>query len=210
MHDVDVEAAGQRGEPGHGHRPVGDVASPRAHVMAGRQPGHRDDVQGRAGGLELGRERRRTRHGDVEVELAPWEAPHEPEERLVRPTALGDRLHGEDRDRAGCRQRRTAAPRGAGWHRSLHGGVAEATPGPAASTSPRSPPVTRVPTSNARLHAHGLDGLDPVILPLPAAVLYDAWHVLGVAGPGPARRAGRPRCTRRRPRCPPPAACRSW
>ncbi len=33
------------------------------------------------------------------------------------------------------------------------------------------------------LHAQGLDGLDPVILPLPAAVLYDAWHVLGVAGP---------------------------
>jgi glycosyltransferase involved in cell wall biosynthesis len=33
------------------------------------------------------------------------------------------------------------------------------------------------------LHAHDLDGLDPVILPLPAAVLYDAWHLLGVAGP---------------------------
>ena len=33
------------------------------------------------------------------------------------------------------------------------------------------------------LHAHDLDGVDPVILPLPAAVLYDAWHVLGVAGP---------------------------
>ncbi len=33
------------------------------------------------------------------------------------------------------------------------------------------------------LHAQGLDGLDPVILPLPAALLYDAWHVLGLAGP---------------------------
>jgi glycosyltransferase involved in cell wall biosynthesis len=33
------------------------------------------------------------------------------------------------------------------------------------------------------LHAQGLDGYEPVILPLPAAVLYDAWHVLGVAGP---------------------------
>ena len=33
------------------------------------------------------------------------------------------------------------------------------------------------------LHGHDLDGVDPVILPLPAAVLYDAWHVLGVAGP---------------------------
>ena len=33
------------------------------------------------------------------------------------------------------------------------------------------------------LRAHDLTGLDPVILPLPAAVLYDAWHVLGVAGP---------------------------
>jgi len=33
------------------------------------------------------------------------------------------------------------------------------------------------------LRAHDLDGFDPVILPLPAAVLYDAWHVLGVAGP---------------------------
>ena len=33
------------------------------------------------------------------------------------------------------------------------------------------------------LHAHGLDGYEPVILPLPAAVLYDGWHVLGAAGP---------------------------
>jgi glycosyltransferase involved in cell wall biosynthesis len=33
------------------------------------------------------------------------------------------------------------------------------------------------------LHAHDLDGLEPVVLPLPAAALYDAWHVLGVAGP---------------------------
>ncbi len=33
------------------------------------------------------------------------------------------------------------------------------------------------------LHAHDLDGLDPVILPLPAPLLYDAWHRLGVAGP---------------------------
>ncbi len=33
------------------------------------------------------------------------------------------------------------------------------------------------------LHAHALEGLDPVILPLPAALLYDAWHVLGTAGP---------------------------
>jgi glycosyltransferase involved in cell wall biosynthesis len=30
---------------------------------------------------------------------------------------------------------------------------------------------------------HDLTGLDPVILPLPAAVLYDAWHLLGLAGP---------------------------
>jgi glycosyltransferase involved in cell wall biosynthesis len=33
------------------------------------------------------------------------------------------------------------------------------------------------------LRAHDLTGLDPVILPLPAAVLYDAWHLLGIAGP---------------------------
>ena len=33
------------------------------------------------------------------------------------------------------------------------------------------------------LHAQALDDVRPVILPLPAAVLYDAWHVLGVAGP---------------------------
>ena len=33
------------------------------------------------------------------------------------------------------------------------------------------------------LHAHALEGHDPVILPLPAALLYDAWHVLGMAGP---------------------------
>jgi glycosyltransferase involved in cell wall biosynthesis len=31
--------------------------------------------------------------------------------------------------------------------------------------------------------AHDLAGLVPVILPLPAAALYDAWHLLGVAGP---------------------------
>jgi glycosyltransferase involved in cell wall biosynthesis len=34
------------------------------------------------------------------------------------------------------------------------------------------------------LRDQGLDGLDPVVLPLPAALLYDAWHVLGIAGPG--------------------------
>jgi glycosyltransferase involved in cell wall biosynthesis len=33
------------------------------------------------------------------------------------------------------------------------------------------------------LRAHDLSGLDPVVLPLPAAALYDAWHVFGVAGP---------------------------
>ncbi len=33
------------------------------------------------------------------------------------------------------------------------------------------------------LRAYDLDGVDPVILPLPAAVLYDAWHVLRLAGP---------------------------
>jgi glycosyltransferase involved in cell wall biosynthesis len=33
------------------------------------------------------------------------------------------------------------------------------------------------------LRAHDLDGFDPVVLPLPTALLYDAWHVLGVAGP---------------------------
>jgi glycosyltransferase involved in cell wall biosynthesis len=33
------------------------------------------------------------------------------------------------------------------------------------------------------MRAQGLDGLEPVILPLPAAALYDAWHLLGVAGP---------------------------
>ncbi len=33
------------------------------------------------------------------------------------------------------------------------------------------------------LRAYDLVGVDPVVLPLPAAVLYDAWHVLGLAGP---------------------------
>ena len=59
------------------------------------------------------------------------------------------------------------------------------------------------------LHAHDLDGLDPVILPLPAAVLYDAWHVLGVAGPARRVAPGRPASTRRRRRCPRPVGCRS-
>ena len=35
----------------------------------------------------------------------------------------------------------------------------------------------------AALAAHGLVGLDPVILPLPAPVLYDAWHLPGLANP---------------------------
>jgi glycosyltransferase involved in cell wall biosynthesis len=33
------------------------------------------------------------------------------------------------------------------------------------------------------LRAHDLDGYEPVILPLPAAPLYDTWHVLGAMGP---------------------------
>jgi hypothetical protein len=33
------------------------------------------------------------------------------------------------------------------------------------------------------LRAYDLEGVEPVILTLPAAVLYDAWHVLGLAGP---------------------------
>ena len=33
------------------------------------------------------------------------------------------------------------------------------------------------------LRAYDLDGVEPVVLPLPAAVLYDTWHVLGIAGP---------------------------
>jgi glycosyltransferase involved in cell wall biosynthesis len=36
---------------------------------------------------------------------------------------------------------------------------------------------------DAALRAYDLSGLDPVVMPLPAALLYDAWHVLGVAGP---------------------------
>jgi glycosyltransferase involved in cell wall biosynthesis len=35
----------------------------------------------------------------------------------------------------------------------------------------------------AALAAHDLSGLDPVILPLPAPVLYDAWHLPGLANP---------------------------
>jgi glycosyltransferase involved in cell wall biosynthesis len=41
---------------------------------------------------------------------------------------------------------------------------------------------------DAALAAHGLGGLEPVVLPLPRAVLYDAWHVLGAGGPS--RRVG--------------------
>jgi glycosyltransferase involved in cell wall biosynthesis len=33
------------------------------------------------------------------------------------------------------------------------------------------------------LRAYDLDGFDPTVLSLPTAILYDAWHVLGVAGP---------------------------
>ena len=33
------------------------------------------------------------------------------------------------------------------------------------------------------MRAYDLDGIEPVILPLPAAVLYDSWHVLGFGGP---------------------------
>jgi glycosyltransferase involved in cell wall biosynthesis len=31
----------------------------------------------------------------------------------------------------------------------------------------------------AALHAFDLDGLDPIVLPLPRPLLYDAWHILG-------------------------------
>ncbi len=130
VHDVDVEPACEPGEAHHGDRPGRAVRRPLAATVAGRDPTHRDLVDGRARVGEVGRERRWSGQGDVEVELVAWEAPHESEERLVRPAALGDRLHGEDPDGAGCRQRRTAAPRGAGWHRALHGGIGEATPGP--------------------------------------------------------------------------------
>ncbi|MFI5054726.1 MAG: glycosyltransferase family 4 protein, partial [Acidimicrobiia bacterium] len=36
---------------------------------------------------------------------------------------------------------------------------------------------------DAALRAYDLTGIDPVVLPLPAALLYDAWHVLGAFGP---------------------------
>ena len=36
---------------------------------------------------------------------------------------------------------------------------------------------------DAAMHAAGLDGLRPVVLPLPRPVLYDAWHTTGLAGP---------------------------
>ncbi|MBA2326335.1 MAG: glycosyltransferase, partial [Actinobacteria bacterium] len=40
----------------------------------------------------------------------------------------------------------------------------------------------------AALRDFGLAGLDPVALPLPRPVLYDAWHVLGAPGLGAVRR----------------------
>src|SRR5687767_9891368 len=56
---------------------------------------------------------------------------------------------------------------------------------------PGSGPVSIVPfTARHRradvvsaLRAHGIGGVDPVVLGLPRPLLYDAWHVLGVAGP---------------------------
>jgi glycosyltransferase involved in cell wall biosynthesis len=36
---------------------------------------------------------------------------------------------------------------------------------------------------DAALAAYDLGGIEPVVLPLPAAALYDAWHMLGVLGP---------------------------
>ena len=47
----------ERGEPRHRDRPAGDVAAPFAHAVAGGEPLHRDDVQGRARVGELGGER---------------------------------------------------------------------------------------------------------------------------------------------------------
>jgi glycosyltransferase involved in cell wall biosynthesis len=38
-------------------------------------------------------------------------------------------------------------------------------------------------TIEKALRAFDLGDVDPVVLPLPAAALYDAWHVLGAAGP---------------------------
>ncbi len=49
----------------------------------------------------------------------------------------------------------------------------------------------RAESITGALHDVGLDRLDPVVLPLPRPVLYDAWHVLGAPGLGGlARRRG--------------------
>src|SRR5919106_634074 len=40
------------------------------------------------------------------------------------------------------------------------------------------------------LRDFGLDGLEPVVLPLPRPVLYDAWHVVGAPGLRRVRRRG--------------------
>ncbi len=127
----------------------------------------------------------------MEVELPPWEAPHEPEERLVRPSALRDRLHGEDRDRAGCRQRRTVAPRGAGWHRSLHGGAVEVTPDPPGRRDPVHRPARprRRGTRAARPGPRRFRSGDP---PAPDGGALRRLARARCRGPGPARRTRRP------------------
>jgi glycosyltransferase involved in cell wall biosynthesis len=47
------------------------------------------------------------------------------------------------------------------------------------------PFMARHPRSaiDAALHAYNLGGIDPVVLPTPPALLYDAWHLLGALAP---------------------------
>ena len=137
----------------------------------------------------------------MEVELTPWEAPDEPEERLVRPTASA----------TGCTERILMLRVAVNVEQLLHeapGGIGRYTaellrllPDQGVDVTPFTACHPRDDVARA-LHDQDLDGLEPVILPLPAALLYDAWHVLGVAGPALSRSRPSTSCTRRPPRCP--------
>ena len=96
---------------------------------------------------------------------------------------------------AGRRERRTAAARrrrvaSAATRRSS---CASSRPQPGVDVTAFTARHPRAAVDARAARTTDLDGVDPVVLPLPRPVLYDAWHVLGRRRSGATGRAGRPR-----------------
>ena len=71
------------------------VREPVGCRVGARDPRHRHDVHGRAGGFELGSQRRFGRHHHVALELRRWQAAQHPHQSLIRAAVLRDGLDRE-------------------------------------------------------------------------------------------------------------------